>query len=178
MKKTNDPIEKMFENFENQWDIQELPNNHQERFLTKQKSRKQAKSTWYQLSIAASILLLVGLFFFLNKNKPTNDFKLASAETQRTDSVFNAMVQHELMQIKEKKSPLNEKIVNDALKQMQQMDADYEKIKQELAENGENKQIIYAMIHNFKTRIEFLENVLEQIDNTEKLNTTGHEKTI
>ncbi len=178
MKKTNDPIEKMFEHFENQWDIIELPQQHQERFLSKQKSRNQTKSTWYQLSIAASMLLLVGLFLVLNKNKPTNDFKLASAETQRTDSVFSAMVQNELLQIREKKSPLNEKIVNDALKQMQQMDTDYEKIKKELVENGENKQIIYAMIHNFKTRIEFLENVLEQIDNTEKLNTTNHEKTI
>jgi septal ring factor EnvC (AmiA/AmiB activator) len=178
MKKTDDAIEKMFDHFEDQWDIQELPQDHNERFLNKQKSRNRTKSTWYQLSIAASILLLVGLFFFLNKNKPTNDFKLASAETQRTDSVFNAMVQNELLQIKEKKSPLNEKIVNDALKQMQQMDADYEKIKKELVENGENKQIIYAMIHNFKTRIEFLENVLKQLENTEKLNTTNHEKTI
>jgi hypothetical protein len=178
MKKTHDPIEKLFENFENQWDIQELPHHHHERFLNKQKSRNQTKSTWYQISIAASILLLVGLFFLLNKNEPTKDFKLASAETQRTDSVFSAMVQNELIQIKEKKSPLNEKIVNDALKQMQQMDADYEKIKRELVENGENKQIIYAMIHNFKTRIEFLENVLKQLDNTEKLNTTNHEKTI
>ena len=178
MKKTNDPIEKLLENFENQWDIQELPHHHQERFLNKQKSRNQTKSTWYQISIAASILLLVGLFFLLNKNEPTNDFKLASAETQKTDSIFSAMVQNELIQIKEKKSPLNEKIINDALKQMQQMDADYEKIKRELVENGENKQIIYAMIHNFKTRIEFLENVLKQIDKTEKLNTTNHEKTI
>ena len=178
MKKTNDPIEQLFGNFENQWDIQELPNQHQERFLTRQKSRDQIKSKRYQMSIAAAILLLVGWFFLLNKNKPTNDFKLASAETQRTDSVFNAMVQNELLQIKEKKSPLNEKIVNDALKQMQQMDADYEKIKRELAENGENKQIIYAMIHNFKTRIEFLEKVLKQLENTEKLNTTNHEKTI
>ncbi len=178
MKKTNDRMEKMFENFENQWDIQELPHNHHERFLNKQKSRNKTKTTWYQLSIAASILLLVGLFLVLNKNKPTNDFKLASAETQRTDSVFSVMVQNELIQIKEKKSPLNEKIVNDALQQMQLMDADYEKIKKELIENGENKQILYAMIHNFKTRIEFLENVLLQINNAEKLNTTTHEKTI
>lgn len=178
MKKTDDRIEDLFNHFENQWDIQELEQDHSNRFLAKQKTNSKRKINWYPLSIAASILLLVGLFFVMNNNNPTNDFKLASVETQKTDSIFTVMLQHELIQIKEKKSPLNEKIVNDAMKQMQQMDADYEKIKKELVENGENKQIIYAMIHNFKTRIEFLENVLEQLNNTEKLNTTSHENTI
>jgi len=178
MKKTNDHMEKMFENFENQWDIHELSSDHNERFLAKQKSKKQPKTVWYPLSIAASILLLFGLFFIFNKVEPKHDFALVSAETQKTDSIFSAMVRDELIQINKKKSPLNEKIVNDAFQQMQLMDADYEKIKKELIENGENKQIIYAMIHNFKTRIEFLENVLVQLNNAEKLNTTTHEKTM
>lgn len=178
MKKTNDRMEKMFENFENQWDIHELSSDHSERFLVKQKSKNQPKTVWYPLSIAASILLLFGLFFIVNQSEPNHDFALASAETQKTDSIFSAMVRDELIQINKKKSPLNEKIVNDALQQMQLLDADYEKIKKELIENGENKQIIYAMIHNFKTRIEFLENVLVQLNNAEKLNTTTHEKTM
>ena len=177
-KNTEDSIAAIFTKFENQWDIQDLSSGHSERFLVKQKSKKQSKTVWYQLSIAASILLLVGLFFTFNKLEPKQNLALASAETQKTDSIFSAMVQDELMQINKMKSPLNEKIINDALQQMQLMDADYEKIKKELIENGENKQIIYAMIHNFKTRIEFLENVLEQLNNAEKLNTTTHEKTI
>lgn len=178
MKKTEDSIAEIFKKFENQWDVQELLSNHSERFLIKQKSSKNTKTAWYPLPIAVSILLLVGLFFIFNKAEPTNDFTLVSAETQRTDSIFSAMVQKELMEINKKKSPLNEKIINDALKQMQLMDADYEKIKKELINNGESQQIIYAMIHNFKTRIEFLENVLLQLNNAEKLNTTYHEKTI
>jgi len=66
----------------------------------------------------------------------------------------------------------------DAMAQMRILDADYEKIKLELHKNGENKQIIFAMIRNLKTRISFLENVLDQINNTEKLITTTDEKTI
>ncbi len=178
MKKNTDPLENIFERFENQWDIKELPAKHNERFIEKQKMRNRTTKRWYSLSIAASIVIILGLFVFLNQEQSKQNFKLASVETQKTDSVFTAMVQHELAQINERKSPLNEKIIADALVQMKQMDADYEKIKQELVENGENKQIIYAMIHNFKTRIEFLENVLEQLKNTEKLNTTSHEKTI
>ena len=62
--------------------------------------------------------------------------------------------------------------------QMKVLDADYEKIKQDLIKNGENKQIIYAMIRNLKTRISFLENVLNQINTTEKLITTTDENTL
>ncbi len=62
--------------------------------------------------------------------------------------------------------------------QMKVLDADYEKIKQDLIKNGENKQIIYAMIRNLKTRISFLENVLDQINTTEKLITTTDENTL
>ena len=88
------------------------------------------------------------------------------------------MIQYEWDKIKEKKSPLNEKIIADAMVQMKVLDADYEKIKQDLIKNGENKQIIYAMIRNLKTRISFLENVLDQINTTEKLITTTDENTL
>ena len=88
------------------------------------------------------------------------------------------MIQYEWDKIKEKKSPLNEKIIADAMVQMKVLDADYEKIKQDLIKNGENKQIIYAMIRNLKTRISFLENVLYQINTTEKLITTTDENTL
>ena len=50
--------------------------------------------------------------------------------------------------------------------------------KQDLIKDGENKQIIYAMIRNLQTRISFLENVLYQINTTEKLITTTDENTL
>jgi hypothetical protein len=178
MKKNNDPLDRLFDHLENQWDIQDLPIMHQNRFLEKQKKRNKTTQKWFALSIAASILIILGLFVMRNQNQPQKDFKLASAETQKTDSVFNAIIQKELTQIKQKKTTLNDKILTDALFQMNEMEKDYEKIKKELIENGENKQIIYAMIQNFKTRIAFLENVLEQINNIEKLNTTTDENTI
>jgi len=60
--------------------------------------------------------------------------------------------------------------------QMKILDEDYEKIKQELLKNGENKQIIHAMIRNLQTRISFLENVLEHLESNEKLQNATDEK--
>lgn len=178
MKKKNDPLDSLFHDYENQWDIHDLESNHSERFIAKQSRRINSNRKWYSVSIAASILIAIGLLTVFNKKESTNKPLLASAETIKTDSIFTVMVHYELNKIKEKNSPLNEKIIKDALFQMQQFDADYEKIKSELNKNGENKQIIYAMINNFKTRISFLESVLDQINSTEKLNTTTHEKTM
>ena len=85
---------------------------------------------------------------------------------------------YELIKIKEKKSPENEKIIVDALKQMKMLDADYENIKHELLTTGENKQIINAMITNLQTRINFLQSVLQHIESSEKLKSITDEKTI
>ena len=52
---------------------------------------------------------------------------------------------------------------------MKVFDADYQKIINELQKNGENKQIIYAMISNLQTRISFLQTVLKRIEENENL---------
>jgi phosphoglycerol transferase MdoB-like AlkP superfamily enzyme len=178
MKNQKNKIEDIFKHYENQWDIYDLNDNHEERFIRKQNSRYDNRTYYFPIAVAASILLLVGIFLVTSKNDTSNNFKRASAETQKTDSIFNVMLQYELTKVKEKKSPLTEKIVNDALSQMEKMEKDCEKIKQELVEKGENRQIIFALIQNYKVRIDFLESVLQQLNNTEKLTITTDEKTI
>lgn len=112
------------------------------------------------------------------KNEKPKEFKFASKETQRTDSIFSILIDNELVKLKEKSSPENEQIINDALKQMKVFDADYQKIITELQKNGENKQIIYAMISNLQTRISFLQTVLKRIEENENLKNTTDEKTL
>ncbi|NHM07195.1 anti-sigma factor [Flavobacterium sp. CYK-4] len=178
MEKQPDAMENLFKNLQGQWDIYEPHHNHHERFADKQAHRKNKNNWRYVWAVAATIVVFIGCFTLMSRPQPDKNLKLASRETQQTDSIFTCMIKAELEKIKEKRSPANEKIIADALSQMKILEADYEKIKQELATNGENKQIIYAMIRNLKTRISFLENVLDQINNTEKLITTTNEKTL
>lgn len=182
MNRNNEQLDDLFEKFQGQWDTHEPDEDHFDRFLAKQSRKKNArKNRWYSLSIAASVLLVVGFFTFFNGqlNKPKSaDLQYASKQTRETDSIFTAMIKIELEKVKQKKSPINQQIVADALVQMEMLDRDYEKIKQELVKNGESKQIIHAMIRNLKTRIAFLEDVLEHIENNEKLNEKTHENTI
>jgi len=178
MKKENDNLDQLFEKFENQWDVQELNSNHQVNFLNKLNKKESKRKYWFMTAVAASIVLMLGVSIFYKNDKP-KEFKFASKETKRTDSIFNILIDNELVKLKEKSSPENEQIINDALKQMKVFDADYQKIINELQKNGENKQIIYAMISNLQTRISFLQTVLQRIEENENLkNTTTHENTL
>jgi len=178
MKKENDNLDELFNKFENQWDVQKMNADHQVDFLNKlNKKQPKRKNYWFVTAIAASIVLMLGISLFYNNEKP-KEFKFASKETQRTDSIFSILIDNELVKLKEKSSPENEQIINDALKQMKVFDADYQKIISELQKNGENKQIIYAMISNLQTRISFLQTVLKRIEENENLKNTTDEKTL
>jgi len=177
MKNEKDSLDKLFSRLENQWDVQELNSDHQVDFMQKLNKKEPKKKYWFMTAIAASIVLMLGISIFYKNEKP-QEFKFASKETKRTDSIFNILIDNELVKLKEKSSPENEQIINDALKQMKTFDADYQKIINELQKNGENKQIIYAMISNLQTRISFLQTVLKRIEDNEKFKNTSNEKTL
>ncbi|MET3028879.1 anti-sigma factor [Flavobacterium sp. UW10123] len=177
MKNEKDNLDELFNRFENQWDIEELNPDHQMDFLQKLNKKEPKKRYWFVTAIAASIVLMLGISLFYKNEKP-KEFKFASKETKRTDSIFNILIDNELVKLKEKNSPENQQIINDAMKQMKTFDADYQKIINELQKNGENKQIIYAMISNLQTRISFLQTVLKRIEDNEKLKNSSNEKTL
>ncbi|WP_456315346.1 hypothetical protein [Pseudomonas shirazensis] len=178
MKKENDELDQLFNRLENQWDVHEMNSDHKVDFLNKLNKKQPKKKNYAVWAIAASIALLLGISVLYNDNAKPKEFKFASNETKRTDSIFNILIENELVKLKEKSSPENEQIINDALKQMKVFDSDYEKIIKEVQKNGENKQIIYAMISNLQTRISFLQTVLQRIEENENLKNTTNEKTL
>ncbi|MFC4479902.1 anti-sigma factor [Flavobacterium chungangensis] len=177
MKNEKDNLDDLFKRFENQWDIQELNSDHQVDFLQKLNKKEPKRKYWLATAIAASIVLMLGISLFYKNEKP-KEFKFASKETKRTDSIFNILIDNELVKLKEKNSPENQQIITDAMNQMKTFDADYQKIINELQKNGENKQIIYAMISNLQTRISFLQTVLKRIEDNEKFKNNSNEKTL
>jgi len=178
MKNEHEKLDQLFENFDKQWDVYELDSQHFQKFEKKMLTTKRSKNHSYVYGIAASLLLLLSVTILYKNIEKPKELKYASKETKQTDSIFTVLIKNELKKIELKKSPENEKIINDALKEMKSLDSDYEKIKHELEVNGESKPLIYAMISNLQTRISFLQNVLQHIENSEKLINANDEKTI
>lgn len=167
-----DNIEKLFEGIQSNLDI-EMPNSgHEQRFLNKlnsnksQTKRKKPRIIFSKsfMAIAATIVLCFGLFFFL-KNKPeVNDLASVSKELSQTQDFFTTAISSELNKIKDLRNPENEVLVSDALKQMELLEKNYERLKIDLKESGNDRRVIYAMISNFQNRIDILENVLKTIE--------------
>jgi hypothetical protein len=178
MKNENEKLDQVFENKSTHWDIEYLKRNHEQRFLNKLNAKNSNKKLFWSVSIAASIIVLLGTTLLYKPAEQKTDFSFASKETKQTDSIFTVLISNQLEEIKEKRSPDNEKIVSDALKQMKSLDSDYSKIILELKNNGENKLIIRALISNLQTRISFLQEVLNHIESNEKLKSIANEKTI
>ena len=178
MKNENEKLDEMFSHLSDQWDVKNMKEGHEDRFLKKLKTKKSKKKYIFAFSIAATIALVFCINLLHSTQEKTKDFKFASKETKQTDSIFSVIIERELEKIKEKKSPENEKIISDALKQMKSLDKDYAKIIQELEVNGESKPIINALISNLQIRISFLQEVLQHIENNEKIKTITNEKII
>lgn len=168
MKEKKDSIERLFSQFDNQWDTETPRLGHSDRFLKKLNVEpvQKKKKNWMPLSLAASLLLIAGIigFYQLKDNQPTNQWQNASAQTIETHDYFASVVEKELTDLKSKQTPETEQIITDALTQMKVFEKDYQKIINELQKNGDSKQLLHAMIVNFQTRISFLEEVIKKIE--------------
>ena len=176
MKMNENEIEEWLGSFDNQWDTEEPLLGHQQRFMDKLSKPKKKFPYRNAFAIAASVVILLGIFIKYNNAPQRSQLAAMSPEVKETHLYFNAIIKKELAVLKKEDTPESKQIVEDALKQMQLLDNDYKKLTIELGEKGENKQLIHAMITNLQTRISFLEKVEKQIEFIKKIKANYHEK--
>ena len=181
MKKDN--IDTLFENLKNDFD-NETPNlNHQQRFLDKLKNQNKIadstiikRSYWKPLlSIAASVVLLVAFFFGTQQEASAKDLASVSPEMAQTQNFFTAAISNELAKLEAESTPETAIIVEDALKQIEILESKYKLLKEDLSESGDDSRVIYAMISNFQSRIDLLQNVLQKIEEIKQLKQNTNE---
>ncbi|GGK32640.1 hypothetical protein GCM10007962_28760 [Yeosuana aromativorans] len=185
MKKDN--IDKLFEELHSEFDFESPNLGHQERFLSKLKNQNggASKSTSSQsnfwklfLSIAASIIICLGIFTILKPSNDVKDLASVSPEMSQTQNFFTTAISEELVKLNKAKTPETASLINDAMKQMDILEKEYESLKIDLTESGNDKRVIYAMISNFQTRIDLLKNVMETIENVNQLKQQNNENQI
>ena len=180
MKNEKDNLDGLFDHFEGQWDTDHPDLGHQERFLNRLEGKKKQRFPFrFAAPVAAAVVILMGLLIVFN---PMQDKNMAlnkmSPQAKEAQVYFSSIIEKELAKVEKEDSPETERIVHDALNHMQQLEADYNVLTQELQEKGENKKILHAMITNLQVRIAFLEKVLTQIENIKKIKVNHHENNI
>ncbi|WP_445749128.1 hypothetical protein [Polaribacter sp.] len=161
-----------FENYfsEADFDFQEPENGHFERFENKLKaSKKSDKISWKWLSVAASILLMIGFWFGKMQQKTTIDLADISPKLEEVQGYFVATIHQKTTVLEKSKTPENELIIKQTLLQLEDLENEYQQLLKELNKQGNQEKIINFMIENYQLRLEILENMLKKINQIKKL---------
>ena len=170
-------MEDFFRKNRQEFDMAEPNIGHFERFQAKlekgdQSSQKRGGTPWYILAVAASVLLFFG-YWMGNYNQSAADTGIdladVSPKMEETQNFYLASIQKEIQEIKNRKNTANQKIIDDAFKQLELLETNYQKLTLELKESNADKRVIYAMITNFQSRLQVLENLMNQLEEFEEL---------
>lgn len=170
------------------FDIADPAVNHEERFrqkLQKTQVRKKTKrsgliSLWGPVLAVAASFLMAFLIFHGLLGDPFNqkqDLANVSPEMKQTQNFYASVIKSELENLEAQKTPETEAVIEDALLQLETLEKNYQKLKEDLRKSGQDKRVIYAMITNFQQRIDLLKTVLEKVETINTLKNTPHEST-
>lgn len=184
----DDKLHQLFEKHEHDFDV-DVPNHgHESRFLEKLNAQNDMhtigenepkRNLWKPfIAIAASLLLLITLGFNFNKTPEVDGLAQVSPKMAETQHFFTSVISEELEKINNERTPETEALILDALKQMKLLDTEYELLKEDLIESGNDKRVIHAMIENFSNRITVLKTVLENIETIKTLKQNNNETSI
>ncbi|MBA4744638.1 MAG: hypothetical protein H2058_05225 [Muricauda sp.] len=178
-----DNLDRLFERLHGEFDVAEPQSGHQERFLEKLNKDQgtivlnERISWWKPLSIAASIALVALLGYQVFGPQPSIKQQVTkiAPEVSQTEFYFANLIEEQVEELKEEKTPETAQLVDDTLAQLEKLDKDYETLEQDLVNGGDSKIILSAMITNFQTRIDLLKEVLSQIENIKNLKSQNDE---
>lgn len=120
--------------------------------------------------VAATIIIALGVFTLintrLNNNSEQNNF--ASQELSDIDMHYKALVAYQVKLVKNN-TQLSFEEKEAFLLFMDELDDEYEVLKKELQKDLDSERVLEAIVINYKKRIELIENLLNQINSSKKM---------
>lgn len=172
-------LESLFERLQGSFDTEEPLHGHRQRFLEKLQTthreaiplRSRTRKWWRPLAIAASLafLCLLGALYLLPAPSVEQRVANISPEISETGFYFANLIEEQVRELESQSTPETRKLVDDTLLQLAKLEADYKNLEQDLLKGGNSKLILSAMITNFQTRIDLLQEVMEKIDSIKNL---------
>jgi uncharacterized protein YsxB (DUF464 family) len=165
-------LDNLFNDLKFHIDNEEPTVNHKARFLkrlhknelVKTKQRvivlKRFRSV---LSVAASLLLMLGIFVGMSSDAKSMELSKISEEMANTEDYFKIAIELELEKINNNNNPEVQKILKSALSKLSELENAYDSLKKDLVNSGTDKRVIHAMVQNLQNRMELLKNVQLQL---------------
>ncbi|OSY89120.1 hypothetical protein WH52_00220 [Tenacibaculum holothuriorum] len=159
---------------ENDFDIHEPHSGHLERFQRKLNTPKKVKTiSWKWMSIAASVILLLGFYLGSFQQKSQYDLSDVSPKMAEAQSFFVNTINQELKEIEKYRNIDTESIIENTLDKLEELEEQYNVFIAELNTNDNKISIIQAMIDNYQRRLTLLQDLLFLLknDNPAKIQT-------
>lgn len=120
--------------------------------------------------IAAIVIIALGLFSLINIgfNSTNHEESFASMELNEIDMHYGDLVAYQVKLVK-KNTQLSLEEKEAFLLFMEELDEEYDMLKQELQNEIDHERILEAIVINYKKRIELIENLLSQINRSKKI---------
>lgn len=115
------------------------------------------------LSVAASLLLMLGIFVGMSSDAKSMELSKISEEMAHTEDYFKIAIELELEKINNNNNPGVQKILKSALSKLSELENAYNSLKKDLVNSGTDKRVIHAMVQNLQNRMELLKNVQLQL---------------
>ena len=161
---------------ENDFDFQEPHSGHLERFERKlNQPKKINKTSWKWLSVAASVVLVLGFWLGSSHQKQQMELADVSPKMEEVENYFVSTIYNELKTIESNRSLETETIIEQALDQLEELEEAYNMFLTELNVEGNQRKVINSMIKNYQQRLQILENVLKQIEQIKNPNLINDE---
>ncbi|UYW02440.1 hypothetical protein K5I29_05990 [Flavobacterium agricola] len=154
------------------WDFLEPNNGHEMRFIKKLEAQaKPVKKIKYNAYISWAAVLVLSICFgiYYVQNQPVQN------QNSSTQNYYSNQIALQIHTLKELETPLTKPIINDAIQEINKLEADYNKLEKERKAKGSNEQLLNAMIVNLQTRIDFLQRVQSQINQINELKKSSNE---
>lgn len=167
-------LENLFDRLSGEFDYEEPQAGHENRFLEKlnasQESisiQKKERTRWRYPAMAASIVALCALGVLMYPGEPSIEEQVAQVapEVPRTELYFTSLIEEQVGALEKQRTPQTRKLIEDAMAQLNKLEQNYKGLERDLIEGGNSKLILSAMVTNFQTRINLLQDVLERIEN-------------
>jgi len=150
---------------------------HLDRFEKRLHPQKKKRTSSYKwMSIAASIVLVLGFWLGANITDKTLSLADVSPEMQETETFFTSTIKQELKEIEKFRNPTTERVIEDALNQLERLEEKYQDLVKSLNKSNNDRRVVYAMISNYQNRIEILQDVLNQIDKIKKFKVNSNDE--
>ncbi|WP_425658986.1 hypothetical protein [Tenacibaculum ascidiaceicola] len=150
---------------ENDFDVFEPHQGHLNRFQRKLETPKRSKKpSYFWMSIAASVVLVLGFYLGSYQQKNTYDLADISPKMAEAQNFFVTTINQELKEVEQYRNLETETVIEDSLNEIEELEDQYKTLVKELSKRENKHQIIREMIQNYQQRLYVLEKLLLRLE--------------